>query len=146
MKTQKPLYFTIVLFFAMSQGSALASDAQELADDIEKPDTLLQATQPGLKKLSYGEEKIVISGEGDKNNDIVTPDPLEKTVRNKEKKSAVSKDFELKVGNITEEDKALEHADPLLGTTNKKAVKKLSNPSGKNDDLEMPDPLLDSIN
>ena len=144
MKIKKPLYIATALFFSMSQQVANAGDDYPLGDDIETPDTLLQAAEPDKKKVVYGEDNIVIFGDGDKQNDIIKPDPILSTV-NTEKPSS-SKDIKLQLGNVTEEDKAIEHDDQLLKTTDKKKSVKKGSGSEKQNELEMPDPLLDSVN
>lgn len=144
MKIKKPLYIATVLFFSISQQIAIAGDGYSLRDEIETPDTLLQAAEPDKKKVVYGEDNIVISGDGAKQNDIIKPDPILSTV-NTEKPSS-SKDIKLQLGNVTEEDKAIEHDDQLLKTTDKKKSVKKSSKSDSQKELEMPDPLLDSVN
>jgi len=147
MKTQKPVYFAIALFFTMHHSSAMAKDEVNRADDIEMPDTLLQTTDPDKQKTCYGEEEIVISADGAMDNAVVKPDPLESSFNDKDKKAGALKDIELKSEDATEEDKAIEHPDPLLKTTkDKNTVKKNNNKPSQHDDLEMPDPLLDNIN
>ncbi len=144
MKTQKPLYIAIVLLFSISQQAAFANDNYNLGDDIEKPDTLLEAANPDKKETVYGEDNIVISGDGAKQNDIIKPDPILNTVKTKTTKP--NKDIELKSESATEKDKSIEHDDQLLKTTIKKDKVNKSNQSDKQNDLEMPDPLLDNVN
>jgi hypothetical protein len=136
MKKRKLLFFFIAAILSISSVPVSASDKGTLADDLEMPDPLLGTTDPDKKKKIYGEEKIVISGDGAKNNEIIKPDPLLKTVEDKTESTA--KDIELKSVLVTEDDQAIEPEDQLLKTTKKKK-------SSKNDELEMPDPLLDNM-
>ena len=141
MKTRKHLYLVSVLFIVLSQSTAFAADT--LGDDLETPDTLLQAAEPDKHQPSYGDSNIVISGNGATRNEIVKPDPLLSTVKPKSKQSSVSKDFKVESRKVTEDDQALEPDDPLLKTAKKSYLDKKT----KNQDaLEMPDPLMDSMN
>jgi len=146
MKIKTPLMIVSALFFSMNQGTVLA-DKAPLESDIETPDTLLQTANPDKRKASYGEENIVISGDGAKDNDITKPDLLLKTVEKKPK--STSEDIKLQSKNITEADKAIETDDPLLRTTKKKEPvdkNKALHKSHKHNELETPDPLLDNMN
>jgi len=139
MKTRKHLYFVSILFIALNPSTVFAADT--LGDDLETPDTLLQAADPDKHQPSYGDSNIVISSKGSTRNEIIKPDPLLSTV--KPKQSSVSKDFKVESKKVTEDDQALEPDDPLLKTAKKSYLDKQS----KNQDaLEMPDPLMDSIN
>jgi len=139
MKTRNHLYLVSVLFIVLSQSTAFAADT--LGDDIETPDTLLQAAEPDKHQPSYGDSNIVISSKGATRNEIIKPDPLLSTV--KPKQSSVSKDFKVESRKVTEDDQALEPDDPLLKTAKKSYLDKKT----KNQDaLEMPDPLMDSMN
>ncbi len=150
MKIKNHLYFAITLLFSLNQTVAFAYET--LGDDIETPDTLLQTAYPDAQKTSSGDGNIVISSGGAKNNEINTPDPILSTVKVKE--SSVSRDFKVKSRIVTEDDKALESIDPLLKTTKTSSTRKtgsakpgyLDKKSKDQDSLEMPDPLMDSMN
>ncbi|VAX00959.1 hypothetical protein MNBD_GAMMA22-982 [hydrothermal vent metagenome] len=131
---KKYSYVLITLFFTMMQITVNANDDVILSNDLEMPDPLLQTTDPEKKATSYGEEDIVISGDGEKNNDIIKPDPILSTVEDKKKSTA--KDIKLKSVIVTEQDQAIEHDDQLLKNTK----------ANQQDDLEVPDPLLDNMN
>jgi len=148
MRNRKSLYTSIALLFAIpltiSSGYVLAQDTN-LADDIENPDSLEKIVSPEKKNAQYGESNIVISGDGDKHNEIVTPDPLESSVSKKHDDKAHAKSIKLQPREVTEDDKAIESPDPLLRTTQPK--KKASRSSSqRNSDLETDDPLLDNMN
>ncbi len=141
MKNSKQLYRYIALLLAVSSVSAYANDELLLGDDQEMPDPLLQMSDPDKNKVHYGDENIVISGDGAKNNAIIKADPLLTTIENKKK--STEKDIKLKDVVVTEQDKAIEYDDLLLKTADGDSANKKQK---KNDELEMPDPLLDSFN
>ncbi|VAW61842.1 hypothetical protein MNBD_GAMMA08-2218 [hydrothermal vent metagenome] len=146
MKIKTPLMIVSALFFSVNQGNVFA-DKAPLESEIETPDTLLQTANPDKEKTSYGEENIVISGDGAKDNDITKPDLLLNTVGKKTKSSA--KDIKLQPRKISEADKAIETDDPLLKATRKKEPvdkNKALHEKHNHNELETPDPLLDSMN
>ncbi len=134
MNNKNYIYFSIAIFFSVMPVTVSANDETMLSDDLELPDPLLQTADPDKKATSYGEEDIVISGDGDKNNDLTKPDPILNTVE--DTKKSTTKDINLKSVIVTEQDQAIEHDDQLLKNTK----------SNKQDELEMPDPLLDNMN
>ncbi len=134
MNNKNYIYLFVAVFFSMIPITLSANDETILSDELELPDPLLQTSDPEKKATSYGEENIVVSGDGEKNNEITKPDPILNTVDDSKKSTA--KDIKLKSVIVTEQDQAIEHDDQLLKNTK----------SNKQDDLEMPDPLLDNIN
>ncbi len=125
--------------------NVMANDSVYMSDSIETPDALLRSTDTESNRSGYGEEKIVVSPQGAKNNSIVKPDLLESSLSDEGKNKATSKDIEVKEGDAT--DKAIEHPDVLLKSTKKKTVGKKNNSFNRTrDGLEMPDPLLDNVN
>ncbi|HEB67855.1 MAG TPA: hypothetical protein ENI93_07900 [Gammaproteobacteria bacterium] len=147
MKTRMTLYAALVLSGLGGQFAALGDSRPELADEIETPDALLRSTDEKERKEQYGDEDIYISSEGEKENAIITPDPLERSVGSGERPEG---DIRLRLEpSLDESDKAIEHPDPLLKTPKARGDNKPKSgrPSkDKRDELETPDPLLDNMN
>jgi len=77
MKIRKSLYTAIALLFAMPlaiNSTSVFAGEEHLVDDLENPDPLQKIVDPKEKNARYGESNIVISGDGDKHNEIVTPE------------------------------------------------------------------------
>ncbi len=79
MKTQIPLW-SMAVACLLNHGVLVASDGSYSADDLETPDSLLQLSDPDREKVRYGDDDIVVSDDGVKNNSLVKPDPLERSV------------------------------------------------------------------
>jgi len=108
MKNRKSLYSTIALLFAIPLAintASISAGEEHLVDDQENPDQLQKIVDPEEKNARYGESNIVISGDGDKHNEIVTPDPLESSVskRHDEKAHAKSTKLQPHEGNSAPE-------------------------------------------
>jgi len=149
MKPQLTTCGSIAALLLAMQAPAVAEQQQErpLATDIETPDPLLIDTDPDKRNRQYGEKDIYISGEGDRQNQLVKPDPLEKALDEKKEGGAPSGDIKVMPRETTEEDKAIETPDRLLKTIRDGANGNTGNNDGGNHgDLVTPDPLLDSVN
>ncbi len=146
MKTLLAVCFSIAVVAAGSGTAVLAQEERPpLAEEIETPDLLIRAVDPEKRNEQYGEEDIYISGEGAKQNQLVTPDPLQRTLDSEAVESASPReDIKLKHRNPTEEDKAIETPDRLLKTLKDSVTG--NDDESKKEDLVTPDPLMDNVN
>ncbi|VAW83324.1 hypothetical protein MNBD_GAMMA13-2010 [hydrothermal vent metagenome] len=147
MKTPLAICLSITVLATGSLAPVFAQDErQPLADDIETSDQLIRSVDPSKRNRQYGEKDIYISGEGAKQNQLVTPDALEQSLDTQTQAADTAdtrKDVKLKPREVTEEDKAIETPDRLLRTLRKN----VTGGGNKNrNDLVTPDPLMDNVN
>ncbi len=151
MKTRAPLYIVLSILWMTNGLLAEAGDGSRLADEIETPDALLQTTDEEKRRTRYGDEDIYISSEGDKENAIVKPDPLERMLDQPGARRRGDGDIRLKFepeGELA--DKSIEHPDPILSAPGSaksgQKQKDRKRSRDRDDELETPDPLLDNMN